>query len=558
MSIISFDITYKKTTDVDSIKLSADADFQQLKIMICGRYRLYDMNNVYIYYQGKNINPEEHTKLKNIFRRKKAQIEIKDTLTVEKENIPKYYCQCKNVATYICDVCNEFICKFCYNLRKHIPHQNKIIDLPKYNLYLKITLRDNENMINNQIIKDEGYLFLEFLDYDINNEIKTINNMYDYAKNQLEEIKKIQTNFILEFKKYNKYNEITKKIEELIDQYSNINLDNNDLENLIEEKKEIMKKTKDLLNFYDEIKMHLLFYAKNIKEIHNFNEELIWQIKEYINATKKKFNLMNRLPDIKLKNTNNLGSSHKEFTKSIHSDYPIKTRKKIEDDILPKKENIRKKFNSLGKNIKKYDKINDKNEKNEKKDKRAEPKPNLKLINENKKEETPKNTDKEERKYKYKKRLPPPPKKIPKSDRVLIRLKDETKFLIFSIDNLSFKERYFIDRANFAKELTSLDDVIQLNHDNILYMLMGRESNTIFYYNYQLNSIFFGCITIFSHNYGSMAYCPNNNSIYLLGGSQQKNCEICNINNINNLVFKTLPQLNEERQEFGVLCFNNY
>ena len=55
-----------------------------------------------------------------------------------------------------------------------------------------------------------------------------------------------------------------------------------------------------------------------------------------------------------------------------------------------------------------------------------------------------------------------------------------------------------------------------------------------------------------------MAYCPNNNSIYLLGGSQQKNCEICNINNINNLVFKTLPQLNEERQEFGVLCFNNY
>ena len=54
-----------------------------------------------------------------------------------------------------------------------------------------------------------------------------------------------------------------------------------------------------------------------------------------------------------------------------------------------------------------------------------------------------------------------------------------------------------------------------------------------------------------------MAYCSTNNSIYLLGGSQQKNCEICDITDINNLEFKSLPQLNEERQEFGALCFNN-
>ena len=549
MSIISFDITYKKSTDIDSIKLSADADFQQLKIMICGRYKLYDMNTIYIFYQGKNINPEEHMKLKNIFRRNKVQIEIRDTLPIEKEIVPKYYCLCKNPAAYICDVCNEFICKFCYNLRKHIPHQNKIIELSKYNLYLKITLRDNENMINNQIIKDDGYLFLEYLDYDINNEIKTINNMYDHAKSQLEEIKKIQTNFILEFNKYNKYNEITQKIEDVISQYSNINLDDNDLNNLIEEKQEIMKKTKELLNFYDDVKMHLLFYAKNIKEIQNFNEELIAQIKEYINSTKKKFNQMNRLPEVKLINLKNINSSHKDFSNTMHSDYPIKARKKIEDDFSTKKDNNRKKFNSLGKNIKK----NDKN--NEKSNKGLEPKKNLKIINENKKGDSPLITENNDRKNKYKKRVL---KKNIKLDRVLIRLKDETKFLIFSIDNLSFKERYFIDRANFAKNITSLDDIIQLNHDNILYMLMGKESNKIFYYNYQLNSIFFGCNTLYSHNYGSMAYCSKNNSIYLLGGSQQNNCEICNINDINNLEFKNLPQLNEERQEFGVLCFNNY
>ena len=77
MSIISFDITYKKHIDKDSIKLSSEADFQQVKIIICGRYKLYDMNNIYIYYHGKNINPDEHMKLKNFFKTKKFRQKLK-------------------------------------------------------------------------------------------------------------------------------------------------------------------------------------------------------------------------------------------------------------------------------------------------------------------------------------------------------------------------------------------------------------------------------------------------------------------------------------------------
>ena len=201
MTTISFDITYKKATDIDSIKLSSEADFQQLKIMICGRYKIYDMNNVYIYYKDKILTPEENTKLKTIFKQKKALIEVKETPSGENQEISKYFCQCNNPTTYICDVCNEYICNFCFSLKKHITHNNKIIELQNYNNYIKISLRDNENLINKQIIKDDGYLFLECLEYDINNEIKTINSMYDYAKNQLEEIKKMQINFILEFNK---------------------------------------------------------------------------------------------------------------------------------------------------------------------------------------------------------------------------------------------------------------------------------------------------------------------------------------------------------------------
>ena len=137
MRIITIDITYKKSNDKDSFKLSSEADFQQLKIMICGRYKLYYMNNIYVYYQGKNINLEEHTKLKNVFKMKKIQIEIeiKDTPTVENEEVSKYFCQFNNPATYISDVCNEYICNFCYNLKKHIAHNNKIIKLSNYNNY---------------------------------------------------------------------------------------------------------------------------------------------------------------------------------------------------------------------------------------------------------------------------------------------------------------------------------------------------------------------------------------------------------------------------------------
>ena len=55
MSIISFDITYKDIIDKESIKISSESDFQQLKIMICGRYKFYDMNNIYIYYSQSKI-----------------------------------------------------------------------------------------------------------------------------------------------------------------------------------------------------------------------------------------------------------------------------------------------------------------------------------------------------------------------------------------------------------------------------------------------------------------------------------------------------------------------
>ena len=52
MSLITFDVKYKNKTDNESIRLIPDSELQQLKLMICGKYKIYDLNNLYIYYKG--------------------------------------------------------------------------------------------------------------------------------------------------------------------------------------------------------------------------------------------------------------------------------------------------------------------------------------------------------------------------------------------------------------------------------------------------------------------------------------------------------------------------
>ena len=55
-----------------------------------------------------------------------------------------------------------------------------------------------------------------------------------------------------------------------------------------------------------------------------------------------------------------------------------------------------------------------------------------------------------------------------------------------------------------------------------------------------------------------MVHCPKNNSIYLLGGNNQIRCEICYLTSGKKLQWTQLPSLNEERQEFATLYFEDY
>ena len=79
MNPIIFDVTYQKRTEIDSIKLSPESEFQQLKIMLCGKYKIFDSSKLYIYYKNALLIPIDDTqKLKEIFKSKKIKIEISD------------------------------------------------------------------------------------------------------------------------------------------------------------------------------------------------------------------------------------------------------------------------------------------------------------------------------------------------------------------------------------------------------------------------------------------------------------------------------------------------
>jgi len=147
-----------------------------------------------------------------------------------------------------------------------------------------------------------------------------------------------------------------------------------------------------------------------------------------------------------------------------------------------------------------------------------------------------------------------------KKDKVLFKLKDDHKIIIFYISKQSFKEKNFYDKGNFRKDFTTEADVIQLNLMGKLFMLGGKNFNKFYYYDYPSNSIYYINNSLYSHYYGSMVYCPKYNMIYLLGGNNQIKCETCYLNNANlkKLTWKPLPSLNEERQEFASIYFDDY
>ena len=534
MSLITFDVKYKNKTDNESIRLIPDSELQQLKLMICGKYKIYDLNNLYIYYKGNLITENDITKIKDIFKMKKIKIEISEIPIIKKKESFKYFCKCKSGATFICDKCDEFLCEQCLGKKKHMNHTNKLIKLSEYYPYIKTTLKELASELDKQILNDEAYQFFQYWNYDVENEINNINNAYEYIKNLLEDIKQMQIDYIMALGEANKYETLKQRIEGVINQYANIDTEA-DIDKIFEEKKIIVQSSKEILSWYNELKNQCLNYTKTIKDIQTFNQTILKELKDKFNITKKRYSQIPFINNNFLINGSNFNKS--DFFNNNNNNNFIDTNLMKENQ-----ERVKTPKNDIN---------NDKIENNEFNTESSKKKiSNEKLVYKNNSPTDIINLN-ESFNNSY-------ISSGGKKEKILFKLKDDHKIIIFFISKQSFKEKNFYDKANFRKDFTTEADVIQLNLYGKLFMLSGKNFNKFYYYDFPSNAIYYLNNTLFSHYYGSMVHCPKNNSIYLLGGNNQIRCEICYLTSGKKLQWKQLPSLNEERQEFATLYFEDY
>ena len=550
MSLITFDVKYKNKTDNESIRLIPDSELQQLKLMICGKYKIYDLNNLYIYYKGNLITDNDTTKIKDIFKMKKVKIEISENPIIKKKESFKYFCKCKSGATYICDKCDEFLCELCLGKKKHINHTNKLIKISEYYPYIKSTLKEFASELDKQILNDEAYQFFQYWNYDVENEVNNINNVYEYMKNQLEDMKQLEVDYIIALGEANKYELLKQKIETVINQYANIDTEA-DIDKIFEEKKMIMQNSKEILTWYNELKNQCLNYTKTIKDIQTFNQTLLKEIKDKFNITKKRYSQLPFVNNylVNLSNFSQSGLFNNNNNYNININLADENNKNNFIDTNLIKENLNRvktpKNNLINNNFntesskKSQKKENVEKNSNEKQYKNNSPR----IVNLN-----------ESLNNSYM-------SSGTKKEKVLFKLKDDHKMIIFFTSKQSFKEKNFYDKGNFRKDFTTEADVIQLNLLGKLFMLSGKNFNKFYYYDLTTNSIYYLNNTLYNHYYGSMVYCPKYNTIYLLGGNDQVKCEmlyLTNNTNVKALQWKAIPSLNEERQEFASLYFDDY
>lgn len=592
MSLITFDILYKKKVDNASIKLLQDSEFQQLKIMICGKYKIYDINNLFIYYKNNLVTSDDLTKIKDIFKTQKVKIEIKDSQKPEpspkkekklkeyknfnnseqikdKKNSEqikdkkKCFCKCKNIATCICDRCNELLCDKCSRKGKHLGHSNQIIKINEYQKHFKALLNKSAIELDKKIISDESFKFLKYWDYDVTREINNIDHIYEYIKKQLEDIKQIQVDYILSLGQNNKYDILKQQIDFVVNQFESINnsvTNNNSItyEKLLENKKIVKNSSQDIFAAFNELKEHLLLYTKTIKELELFNQIYMKYSCEKFNFIKKNYSQIPLINSSK----NNLLQNNNSIILPMNNNYFSQSTSVTNINSTGNNSN----FNNIASSPKAPIKKNDSNDSNNKNKKYLSPiiKNNddilgfLDLEGKDKdKNISSLNNISSPSLYNNSSSVTQTPQR--NNDKMIYKLKDEKKIIIFSLNTMGFKEKNYIDKCDFSKELKPEIDIIQINLYNRLFLLSGKDYNKFYYYDYFTNSINFINNTLYSHYYGSFVFCNKYNMLYLLGGNSQINNEICYINNnIKKVTWSPLPPLNEERQEFASIYYDDY
>lgn len=125
-----------------------------------------------------------------------------------------------------------------------------------------------------------------------------------------------------------------------------------------------------------------------------------------------------------------------------------------------------------------------------------------------------------------------------------------------------------VDKSDFKIHYEQ-DDQIELNLNNKLFVLTGKQHNQFFYYDFDYNEMFMLTETKFSHFCGNLIYIKEVNSIYLIGGFNSKKCEVYRNDdlfynnrslevNYNKNIWCSIPDLIVQRQEASCAVINNY
>jgi len=208
-----------------------------------------------------------------------------------------YLCSnnCKNEANNICAKCFVFICDGCKKREPHLMHSSDIIKLSKFQDLLKLFVEKCVKKLDENIINDETFIFLQSFQTNIHNDIEQINKTFNYIKSVIEEIKEIQINYILNIQeKMNyseRYREINKNLDLVFSEFKEFNLENTDAEHNMNFMKDMTEKVAKLILDYRNLSHFFHIYRNTISTIDQNNKSILHSLKEKCTQNQSTFNI---------------------------------------------------------------------------------------------------------------------------------------------------------------------------------------------------------------------------------------------------------------------------
>ena len=208
-----------------------------------------------------------------------------------------YLCgnNCKTEASNICAKCFIFLCDACKKREPHIMHLQDIIKLSKFNDLLKLFVEKCLKKIDENIVNDETFVFIQSFQTNIQNDIEQINKTFNFIKNLTEEIKEIQINYLISIQEKMNYNErfrdINKNLELVFNEFKDFNSESCEVELNMNFMKEMTEKVAKLIFDYKNLSNYFHIYRNANAAIEQTNKNIMQTLKEKCSINQSSFNI---------------------------------------------------------------------------------------------------------------------------------------------------------------------------------------------------------------------------------------------------------------------------